>query len=313
MAIKSYLELTNEAMAECKVSLDPLTSLNFASPPRTGLYTSFKRWVNKAHKDLMIERHEWFFRVERAKLRLYPRLHLSGLTYIPVAGDVLVGATSGVSFTVKGVHTFETNERDTVVARTVDVEYNNQTDPRNFDNLEQLNRVSPLAAINVGFLRGAGRYNFADAILGFDQLDEHSVRSFGTDDASGTRVESVEYVNWINRYSYSPYSSATSPSYITQTPDGNYELFPQPSESFVLEMDFSRKHVDMVEWNDTPITSIEKYQDILVWMAISEFADYDNQTRLFSRASKNIDKYNYQLNRDTLPTISFGRSQFDFN
>lgn len=311
MAIRNYLSIVNDSIAECKVSLDPLTSVTFADPPRTVLYNSFKRWCNKAYRDLMIERSEWFFRVERTSIQLQPRLHLSGLSYIPAIGDVLESDTSGVQFTITGLHTFEDNEVDTIVERTVDVTYTSQSDPRDFLPLEQLNRVSPSPLNNVGFLKAPGRYNFADEIIGFDELDMESVRAYYDNTAIASPLTAVPYTHWINRYSYYPYGPAAFPEYITRAHDGNYEVFPQPIEPFVLGFDYSRTYPDMVLYNDTPVGVPEKYQDLLLWKVIAEFADYDNNSKLYNRAAKNIEKYTFYLNRDKLPAIAFANSKFN--
>lgn len=309
MAIMTYLQIVNKAMAECKVSLDPLTSVNFADPPRTVLYDHFKRWVNDVYKELMLERPEWFFRNERVTVTLYPRLHLTDLTYIPAIGDVLIGATSGVEFTVVAVHTFEDNEVDTVVERTVDVTYTSGHNPADFDVLEVLDRVSPAAATGVATLAHAGRYNFSE-LTGFDELDMNNIRSFYSNVPHP--VTPVRWDNWVNRYNYYPFGGSTShPEYITQAPDGNYEFFPQPIEAFTVEFDYTRSYSDMALHSDTPIGVPEKYQDILTWLTVGEFADFDNNTRLFARAQKKLNKYDYFLFRDELPKIGFQSSKFN--
>lgn len=309
MAIMTYLEIVNKALAECKVSLDPLTSVNFADPPRTVLYNHFKRWANDVYKELMLERPEWFFRNERTTVTLSPRLHLTDLTYIPAVDDVLVGSVSGVQFTVTAVHTFEDNEEDTTVERTVDVEYVDGDNPADFEVLEVLDRVSPSPASAVATLAHAGRYNFSE-LTGFDELDMNNVRSFYGN--VPYPVTPILWENWINRYNYYPFGGSTShPEYITQAPDGNYEFFAQPIEPFTIEFNYARAYSDMELYSDTPVGVPEKYQDILTWMVVAEFADFDNNTRLFARAQKKLNKYNYFLFRDELPEIGFQRSKFN--
>ena len=105
--MKTFLDLTNLAIMEAKVTLDPLTSSNFNSPPRTALYNHFKTWVNRAYRELMLRRKEWQFRMERANLSIWPRLHLTDVTTVPTIGDVIQGAQSGSTATVVKIHSVE--------------------------------------------------------------------------------------------------------------------------------------------------------------------------------------------------------------
>lgn len=308
---KTFLEIVNAALAECKVSLDPLTAVDFDNPPRTGLYNHFKRWANSVYKELMIERPQWFFRNERTTIELQPRLHLSGLTYVPSIGDVLVGQNSGTKFTVTGLHTFEDNEDNPTVEYTVDVEYDTGSSPHNFYVNETLDRESPIAATAVGYVAHTGRYNFADDVIGLDELDMTSARAFyGEENNNGYPVIPIPWTNWINRYEYYPYGLSAHPEYITRTSDGNYELFPAPTFPFYLGFNYSRTYNDMVAYDDTPVGVPDQYQDMLVWLVVAEYADFDNNTRLYSRAAKKLAKYDYYIARDELPQLSFAPSKF---
>lgn len=303
----TYLQIVNDAIAECKVSLDPLTAVNFDDPPRTALYNHFKRWGNSVYKELMIDRPQWFFRNERAKIQLRPRLHLSGLSYVPSIGDVLIGQTSGVQFTVEGIHTFEQNELDPSISYTVDVTFG---DEYVFDFNEVLDRVSPSPATSVGYVAHSGRYNFADDIVGFDQLNVDNVKAYYLETNTGDRLTYVDWINWVNRNNTYPFVSADKPAYITQAPDGNYEFYPQPISPFNLEVEYTRSFEDMVTHDDTPVGVPTNFEKILVWLTVAEYADFDNNSRLYVRAAKKLAKYDYYMARDELPTISFERSRF---
>ena len=307
--MKTYLELVNEAISECKISLDPLTAANFDTPPRTGLYNHFKRWVNDVYRELMIDRPEWFFRSERTTVKVWPRLHLSGLAYIPAVGDVLESANTGVRFTVKGVYNFEDNEADPTVERTVEVEYEDGSTPADLTIREAVNMISPTSTDTVGYVAHDGRYNF-DHLPGFDSLDMESVKTFFEDSNVVRTLIPVNWENWVDRYSYYPYVSADHPSYITQAPDGNYEVFPKPINPFYLDFTFTRSFSEMVAFDDTPVGVPEQFIDILRWMTVAEYADFDNNAKLYSRASKKLSKYDYFLMRDKLPKVSFARSRF---
>lgn len=309
MQVKTFRELVNDAILETKVTLDPLTDANFASPPRTLLYTNFKKWVNTAYKELMIDHPEWFFRKERALVELKPRLHLSGLSYIPSVGDELSGVESEVKFKVLAVYNFEDNELDPTIERTVDIEWLDDTNPAQMIPLEQLNVTSPTPATNVGFVKGIGRYDFSE-VVGLDEIDPDNIKAFYNNSYVGVKLEWVNYTDWVSRWNYYPYSSGAHPDFITRAPDGGYEFFPQPTVPFVLEFDYTRKFEDLVDSTDVPVGLDPKYQDILVWKAVAEYADFDNNAKVYARAAKKMEKYNYYLMRDEMPRISIGRTKF---
>src|SRR5690606_34814344 len=138
----TYLDIVNKAVKESKVSLDELTADNFATPPRTIMYDRFKDWVNYAYMELLEDKPEWFFRKERALVTIYPRVFLTDVTDTIVVGDTLVGETSGVEITVRGVYSFEEVEGNSETEVTIEFE---ATDPEFLNDMvrgETFNRTA---------------------------------------------------------------------------------------------------------------------------------------------------------------------------
>lgn len=314
---KTFLTLVNDAIDESKVSLDPLTSANFADPPRTVLYNKFKRWVNVAYRELYMARNEWFFRKERATLIVWPRLQLAGLTTIPAVDDVLVGDSSGVTFTIKGVHDIEDVEGDSDTERTVSVEFDEDSVPVNLI-LRETFTGSNGVTYAAGYLKGIGRYDFKADIENLQEIDSNSIRVYDTpvnavDDPilpkEGAPVQLVPWALWQQEYAARPWSGYY-PRMISETPLGTYYLYPKPSRAIVLTFDFTRKPVDMVNYDDTPVGLPEEYHDYLVWKAVEEYADYDQNTRLFARAQKHTRSYWNWMDRDQKQEVKFAESKF---
>lgn len=311
MAAKTYLEIVNEAITESRASLDQLTSANFASPPRTVLYNQFKRWANVAYRELMMKRPEWEYRSERAALEIWPRLHLSGLTYTPSVGDVLVGTSSGVIFTVQAVHTYEDVEGDADTEVTVSVEFSEDSDPSNIIIKEVIDQTEPVATSSVGYIKAIGRYNFLDEVDGMFELDIKDVHlSYPAADADtyGNELHKLTPLSrdkWQPSYSEYPWTSGYShPHFITEMPDGNYDLFPKPLRNYILSFGFRRTWTEMSAYDDTPEALPEQYHDYLVWRVVQEYADFNQDSGLFMRAKKHVDEYLYWLERDRLPKPS---------
>lgn len=324
MARKTYLDIVNDAVAECKVSLDPLTPATFAAPPRTLLYGKFKDWVNRVYKDLLVDRNEWFFRMERGTVTAHPRLQLimTGLSTLAV-GDILVSDSSGVDFLVVALRTdVEDVETDGLTEYTVDVSY--PVGEQSADNLilnETFSRLSPVGSLAIGRIKGRGRYSFESGVTHIDEIDPKSFTiqpsvAYSAYPVSGDlrRAPSLEYSPfemWSAYYDAFNTSTGT-PRIITRTSSGLYDFYPRPDEPFDVSFDYSQSPKLMVAWDDVPELLPEKFEDRIMWGAIAEFADFDERTRLYSRAKKNIDRFTYLMGRDTLPRLKVDLGGFDY-
>lgn len=317
---KNFLQLVNDAIIESKVTLDPLTVANFDSPPRTHLYNRFKDWVNRSYKELMIKRNEWHMRNERAILEIWPRLHLTALTYVPSIGDVLVGSESGVQFTVKGVYSYEDAVLgDAVTEHTLAVQFADGAIIGDLILNETFDRVSPSAATNVGQLKGLGFYDFKAEIPQLQRVDHHNITIFEhpSNITTATRgnmasVRPLFFVPWEKWVSeYAMYSWAGNmPEFITQTPQGSFDFYPKPDKNYLVSINYARTPLPLVAATDIPEALPEEYEDYILWRTVVEFADYDSNTRLFARANKHVEEYLYWLERDQMPEIKMGRNRF---
>ncbi len=324
MARKTYLELVNEVLDECKLTLDPLTSATFAVPTKTAMYNRVKRWVNRAYQDIVDERHERFFRVSRATVTVYPRLLLTGLTYTPSVGDVLYGDTSGVKFTVVSLHADEPTADPTLVltSTTVSVTYDEAYDPATLVLGETVHRLTPTAALGVAKVGGRGRYSFEDLVPTLDQIDIGSITIQPSitldDDYAASELQGIGGMNFWpwSRWSLSPYDSFAQglgrPAIITRASNGLYDFYPRPDKAYDIQFDYSKKYVNMVLYSDTPSLVPEKSEDLIIWKAVKYYADWDGgQARLWASANKNDIKGTYILDRDYLAAIGVNLGLFD--
>lgn len=308
MASKTFLEMVNEAVDESKVSLDPLTSANFANPPRSAMYNRFKRWVNMAYRELMLRRKEFHFRTERATVNIQPRLHLSGLSYIPSTGDVLQGADSGVRFTVVDVHTTEDVEQDSTLEFTVSVQFDGTVTPQHLVLKENINRISPLPENSVGHFKGWGRYDFRALV---NQLSSININTLVAQGEAGSTypIKPVTAEEWANFYANQT-PSLSRPLYVVETSQGTYDFHPRPDKQYTLAFEFTRSIPQLVLHSDTPDGLPEEYHDYLVWRAVQEFADFDTQQALYLRARKHVEEYLMWIDRDEKQVPTIGVSKF---
>lgn len=314
--MKTFLQLVNEAIRESKVTLDPLTSANFASPPRTQMYDNFKTWVNRAYKELILSRKEWQFRTERASVAVWPRLHLAGLSAAPVVGEQWEGVSSGIQFKIKEIFTFEDVEDNPDLEYTVSIELLPGYHYSNFIFREDV--ISYGVPDKTGYIKGAGRYDFRSLVPRLEDIDLATVELSNTPaniDQGGGFVNNVkklryaQWEKWALEYEYAPWAEGT-PEYITETSQGTYDLYPRPDREYIISFDFTRMYDQLVNHNDMPTDIPEQYEDYLVWGAVMEYADFDSNPKVGARALKKLEKYNYLLERDFLEMPRFEGSRF---
>lgn len=308
------MQLVNEAIDEAKVTLDPLTSANFATPPRTVMYNRFKNWVNRGYKELVNIRKEWQFRSERATVTVYPRLLMAGFTAPPLVGELWEGVSSGVRFYVREVQTFEDVEDDGTQDYTLGVEFVDGSQPTNLILREDVVHFN--VPDKFAYLKGAGRYSFKNMVTGLQDIDPDTVTvsHFPTDSEAGetSQVFHIPYEKWAVEYGHREWDLGV-PEFITETPQGTYALYPHPDEAMILSFDFYRKARQMTLYSDTMIDIPEEFEDYVLWAAVMEYADFDNNIKVGARAKKKMEQYLYWLERDHLEAPRFESSRFNLD
>lgn len=309
----NFLEIVNNVILESKTTLDPLTAANFDDPPRTRLYNDIKRWINVAYKELLLRRNEAFSRSERAVLSVLPRLQISGLSYTPAVDDVLQGAISGVQFTVKGVHTAEDVDNSATLEFTLSVEFASFTPPQYMILGETVDRMSPTYEAGVGYVKGAGYIDFKQEVAGLAYVDEDSMAIEMTPNATTltpVRLMPCDYmlpeqlaVPWTNQ----------SPALMYKNRQGTYGIWPHINRPTRIAFSYVRTLPQLAEWDDVPSELPSDYHDMLVWKAVVELADFDNNTRLFARANKHLETYIGWQERDEMPAVVVDLYRFDGN
>ena len=326
--MSTYLELVNGVVYESKQTLDPLTAVNFATPPRTSLYDRIKRWVNQSYMELLNDKPEWFFTSQRAIVTLGPRLLITDVDLVsdpaPVVGDILTGQKSGVVLEIISVY-LNTEIEDAVEGAEYTVGY--EVTSGNAGDLV-LNELMTLNPVAVGpdipdycRIGGRGRYNFKELIPTLDEIVEGSVviqpavditAEPGPQDMNALWPVNVlsQYTpadRWSDLFALAP----ARPVALVRARNGEYELYPHPDKLYDMSFSYNRRGTEMVLYNDTPVLLPEKYHEYLIWAAMEKLADFNENQKLFARAKKNADKYRNYLYRDYLPSPKLYLSGFD--
>ena len=306
MAIpKNYITLVNDAIKESKVTLDPLTAETFDNPPRTRLYSLFKDWINDAYVELFLSPNEWEFKSARITVMVEPAILLQNVASPVEIGDVLVGQSSDVIFTVTGVSFHEeaplTLPDEVTVYGIFNTDYNL---PYHFQQGEVILREdAPVATYG-----GIGSHDFAEQITGMDELFHTNIRMFDVPESDEhyshgyTAGNLVRYLPW-NQHNYYPTTSVWG-AFISKNPQGHYQFFPPLQKPMLLSFDYSQHPTPMVNATDYPEFLPAKYHDYLVWKAVMEYADFDNKADVFRRAKKHIDRHEFTMYKEELPEVS---------
>lgn len=316
----NFLALLNDCIAESKQTLDPLTSANFASPPRTVLYERLKGWLNQSYLDLLEERREWFFSTERGVVTVQPRLHLAKIdvSYVPAVGDILTGDVSGVTFTITEVF-FDNEGQDVTNEATISVEYDDEVNPQELVQWETVSAVSGLVEYeSIARIEGRGSYKLEQYIPTIDHVDMNTItikRSVLDPDFSNTPSTTVlplRYVDWprFMRDYENFYSMSGTPTLVSRAGNGDFLFYPRPDALYDVTFDYEQKGVDLVAYDDVPSLLPAKHHKLLVWKALIELADFNNDRALFSRANKKYQERLGWLMRDYLPELKFETSRF---
>lgn len=314
MSDLTYLYLVNTVLAEGKITLDPLTEADFLNPPRTAMYNNVKRWVNEALRELLTTRNEWFTRKERAVVEVYPRVQVADTLVPPMVGYVYRGRTSGVEFVVRQIHTDEVIEGSTSLEATLSVEF--LDDEQNITDLavsEFLDVISPAPTVSAARYKGVGYYNLAALAGNAELVNDRSLVFQPT-------LEDYEEGNvWYETpTSLIPWnelgaarlglrvSNDAGPYYVSRTPLGTYSFWPLLNKRKLLAFDYTRNITDMVDATDIPVGIPEKYQMWLVWRAIQEYGDFQQNGQIWSRGNKNAERFMNLMERDNAPEVRLG-------
>lgn len=314
MSDLTYLQLVNTVLAEAKITLDPLTQANFLNPPRTAMYDNVKRWVNEALRELLTTRNEWFTRKERAVVEIYPRIQLAEALVPPMVGYIYRGRTSGVEFVVREIHNDEVQEGSGYLEATLSVEF--LDDEQGLTDLavaEILDVVSPAPTLDAGRFKAIGYYNLAALAGNAELIDDRSIVFQPTleeyEEGNVWYEDPVALIAWKD---FGPVRAGwrvgtdKGPYYVSRTPLGTYSFWPFLDGKKMLSFDYTRNITDMVNYDDTPVGIPEKYQMWIVWRAVQEYGDFQQNGQIWSRGSKNAEKFMFLMDRDNAPEVRLG-------
>lgn len=302
----NFLQLVNETIKASGVSLDALTSSNFATNTDP-LVEKIKDMVRQAWREVQMERGEWEFSTRTKSITLGPRLLVHGLT-----GSL-------------GVYSGEETEA------TVEVIDFSPTTAYGPDVSHQLGCLHPVGFPKLGefMFNGASNYeviDYAKYDLGLElgsQFSEPLLESIYVQEASNTlglqddktqaglqKVEVVTWSTWADGPLLAP--SHGKPKFATVTPDGFWRFWPYLDKLYTLNISYNSPPAELTQHTDLPEGLAPHYHWVIVWRAVLLWAQYDNRPLDEQRAYKNYRFYKRQMDRYLKPSFNWAASKYDY-
>jgi hypothetical protein len=226
-----------------------------------------------------------------------------------------------VTFEILDFHVVENVELDSTLEYTVSVEYTQGASYANDLILnENFSRLSPSPASAIGKIKGRGSYNFTDLVPYVYEIDPSSFNmqeavAFNPDITAGDlapvyNVRPIERNIW--KHYYQLFSTAGGrPMFVYELEDGNWDFYPRPDRPFDVSFTYTQDFTPMVAHSDTPQLMPSKYHDLIMWTAVSYYADFDQKPAVFATARKHINKFNFLMNKNELPQVDMYTHAFD--
>lgn len=275
------------------------------------MYNNVKRWVNEAMRELLTTRNEWFTRKERTLVEIYPRVLLAEAIVPPAIGYRYKGRTSGVEFVVKDTHNTEVQEGSGYFEATLSVEFEEESSIADLAASEILDVIAPLPTNNAGRFKGVGYYDLYALSGNAELIDDRSVTFQPTleDYEEGAQwfETPATLVPWRElrdvKLGYR-INTESGPFFISRTPMGSYAFWPYLVKKSLISYDYTRNITDMVAWDDVPVGIPYKYQMWIVWRAVQEYGDFQQNGQIWSRGNKNAEKFMLLMDRDNAPEVT---------
>jgi hypothetical protein len=304
----SYFDLVNDSIEEAGIDLDGLTVDDFANPPDK-MQRRFKKWVADSWKMVQLSREGWSFMSGRAFGIIRPRIYVEqgSLAVAPQVGELYEGASNGSLFAVAAVTLVSGSWAGGDAFAYIDM--NNLSG--DFELGEGFDRVSGTPVTNAFYLRGRGRYDFAQIATDFDDVDYQSV--YITDSVDGSDYsQPIKFVEWNkwNDFQEGIVNDQSRPVIFTQTPDGYFDFFPALDKSYNLYFNYSRRPQVLVDIDDVPNLP-EEFWDVIVWNAVLAYGRYDEKPSVVRQAQEELRPYMNLMERKFLPKIGWAPNSYD--
>jgi len=151
----------------------------------------------------------------------------------------------------------------------------------------------------------AGLYRYT-----VDSLGMSPTKTVNNVYVAGQSIEVVKYLDWINNIvEYGDYSKTGRPSVVTLTPDQRLQVWPTPTETLAVTVDYYRQPTTMANNSDASIIPA-LYHQAIVHRALMFYADYEEDMYRYGRSEVEFNQWMARLLIEQLPSSDFKRGVF---
>lgn len=146
-----------------------------------------------------------------------------------------------------------------------------------------------------------------DFVESIRQTNNSTYRIISHDDPAVAREAPLIFVPWDsfqNKYDFAS-SPPSTPRIITEDNTGRFRLYPAPDRPYTIMFDYIREPQELVEYTDVPKGLPRAYEDMIMWLAVRSYGEYDEQPSVVARANKRYKDLLLTLQQEYRPVFHF--------
>lgn len=127
-----------------------------------------------------------------------------------------------------------------------------------------------------------------DYVHEVSEIDNNSFHIIDHEADSPSTTRPLTFVPWhIFSVQYDSLTTPPStPIYITEDNTGRWRLYPHPDRPVTLKFSYSRTPQNLVEWDDEPKGLPADFTDLVMWLAVRMYGEFDEQPSVARRAER---------------------------
>lgn len=144
------------------------------------------------------------------------------------------------------------------------------------------------------YLHSWKSFNFSEEIAEDDyaaelcEINHDSFKLINHEEPSASTTRPLPFVPWsIFSIQYDNLTTAPAmPKFITEDNTGRWRLFPHPQVPITLKFDYNRIPQELVLFDDVPKGLPNDFMELVMWLAIRMYGEYDEQPSVARRAER---------------------------
>lgn len=146
-----------------------------------------------------------------------------------------------------------------------------------------------------------------DFVESIRQTNNSTYRIISHDDPATAREAPLLFVPWDsfqNKYDFAS-SPPSTPRIITEDNTGRFRLYPAPNRPYTIMFDYIREPQELKEYTDVPQGLPRAYEDMVMWLTVRAYGEYDEQPSVVARANKRYKDLLMTLQQEYRPVFHF--------